>query len=114
MALKDEIKLLRQEEVADLFRVEAKTIARWARLGKIDFVRTLGGHYRFNRDYIYGLLEGGELGEGNEYAQSSSAPMDAQTATSAHWSADELPRHSDSDSKGGTSAESGERKRDTG
>jgi len=39
--------LLTPSEVADLFRVNPKTVTRWARAGKISAVRTLGGHRRF-------------------------------------------------------------------
>lgn len=39
--------LLTPAEVAALFRVNPKTVTRWARAGKITAVRTLGGHRRF-------------------------------------------------------------------
>ncbi|MDQ1502811.1 MAG: hypothetical protein QOD57_538, partial [Actinomycetota bacterium] len=39
--------LLTPGEVATMFRVNAKTVTRWARAGKISAVRTLGGHRRF-------------------------------------------------------------------
>jgi excisionase family DNA binding protein len=34
-------------EVAALLHVSPKTIARWAKDGKLPFQRTLGGHHRF-------------------------------------------------------------------
>jgi excisionase family DNA binding protein len=34
-------------EVADLLHVSPKTISRWAKDGKLPFLRTLGGHRRF-------------------------------------------------------------------
>jgi len=34
-------------EVAELLQVSPKTIARWAKEGKLPFRRTLGGHRRF-------------------------------------------------------------------
>ena len=34
-------------EVADLFRVDMNTVGRWAREGKIESRRTLGGRYRY-------------------------------------------------------------------
>lgn len=40
-------RLLTPEEVGPMFRVDAKTVSRWAREGRIPAVRTLGGHYRF-------------------------------------------------------------------
>lgn len=49
-------KLLTPHEVAELFRVNAKTVTRWARNGKITSIRTLGGHRRFHEDEIRHLL----------------------------------------------------------
>ena len=39
--------LLTPGEVADLYRVDPKTVARWGRAGKLASVRTPGGHRRF-------------------------------------------------------------------
>ncbi len=39
--------LLTPSEVAALFRVNPKTVTRWAQSGKISAIRTLGGHRRF-------------------------------------------------------------------
>jgi excisionase family DNA binding protein len=44
--------LLTPAEVAALFRVNPKTVTRWARAGKITAVRTLGGHRRFRASEI--------------------------------------------------------------
>lgn len=52
----DESELLTPAEVADLFRVDTKTVTRWADSGKISCVRTLGGHRRYLRDEIMRLL----------------------------------------------------------
>lgn len=47
-------------EVAELFRVDPKTVTRWAKTGRIPYIRTLGGHYRFPRAEVMELLrEGG-------------------------------------------------------
>ena len=43
--------LLKPGQVAELFRVDVKTVARWAKAGKIDAIRTPGGQNRF-RDSI--------------------------------------------------------------
>lgn len=40
-------RLLRTREVAGLFQVSERTVAEWARRGRITAVRTLGGHYLF-------------------------------------------------------------------
>jgi excisionase family DNA binding protein len=44
--------LLTPAEVAALFRVNPKTVTRWARAGKITAVRTLCGHRRFRASEI--------------------------------------------------------------
>jgi len=48
--MKDE--LLTPAEVARIFRVDPKTVSRWAIAGKISSVRTLGGHRRFYRSEV--------------------------------------------------------------
>ena len=53
--------LLTPSEVAAMFRVNPKTVTRWARSGKISTIRTLGGHRRFRKSEITRILaEGGE------------------------------------------------------
>jgi excisionase family DNA binding protein len=44
--------LLTPSEVAAMFRVNPKTVTRWARAGKISAIRTLGGHRRFRASEI--------------------------------------------------------------
>ena len=39
--------LLTPGEVAAMFRVDSKTVTRWARDGKLTSIRTLGGHRRY-------------------------------------------------------------------
>jgi excisionase family DNA binding protein len=39
--------LMTPGEVARLFRVDPKTVTRWAKSGKLPAIRTLGGHRRF-------------------------------------------------------------------
>ena len=50
--------LLAPREVAALFRVDPKTVTRWAEQGRLTTVRTLGGHRRFRADEVYALLRG--------------------------------------------------------
>ena len=38
---------LHTAEVADILHVSPKTVARWAKEGKLPFLRTLGGHRRY-------------------------------------------------------------------
>jgi excisionase family DNA binding protein len=48
--------LLTPAEVAALFRVNPKTVTRWARAGKLDAIRTLGGHRRFRASEVQRCL----------------------------------------------------------
>lgn len=50
--------LLTPGEVAVLFRVDPKTVTRWAQAGKLSAVRTLGGHRRFHESEVRALLTG--------------------------------------------------------
>jgi excisionase family DNA binding protein len=38
---------LRTAEVADMLYVSPKTVSRWAKEGKLPFMKTLGGHRRY-------------------------------------------------------------------
>jgi excisionase family DNA binding protein len=49
--------LLTPSEVAAMFRVNPKTVTRWARAGKLNAIRTLGGHRRFRASEIRACLE---------------------------------------------------------
>lgn len=48
--------LLTPGEVATLLRVDARTVSRWARDGKLPSIRTVGGHRRFRRAEIQPYL----------------------------------------------------------
>ena len=52
-----EDRLLTPSEVAALFRVDPKTVTRWAQQGKLRSIRTLGGHRRFRASEIRRCLE---------------------------------------------------------
>ncbi|WP_029210779.1 BldC family transcriptional regulator [Arsenicicoccus bolidensis] len=54
----DSEKLLTPAEVAELFRVDPKTVTRWAKAGKLNSIRTLGGHRRYRESEIRQLLDG--------------------------------------------------------
>jgi excisionase family DNA binding protein len=49
-------RLLTPGEVANLFRVDPKTVTRWAAAGRINSIRTPGGHRRFRESEIRDLL----------------------------------------------------------
>jgi excisionase family DNA binding protein len=50
--------LLTPSEVATLFRVDPKTVTRWAKAGKRSSIRTLGGHRRYRESEVRARLEG--------------------------------------------------------
>jgi excisionase family DNA binding protein len=49
---------LRPAEVADLLSVSPKTVSRWAKEGKLPFMKTLGGHRRYPAADIHELVDG--------------------------------------------------------
>jgi excisionase family DNA binding protein len=51
-------RLLTPQEVATMFRVDPKTVTRWALAGRIGSIRTPGGHRRFRESEIKALLRG--------------------------------------------------------
>ena len=58
--------LMTPGEVASLFRVDPKTVTRWAKAGKLTSIRTLGGHRRYRSAEVRSLLEksGARIGDG--------------------------------------------------
>jgi excisionase family DNA binding protein len=51
-------RLLTPGEVAVLFRVDPKTVTRWASAGRLGSIRTPGGHRRFRESEVRALLGG--------------------------------------------------------
>jgi excisionase family DNA binding protein len=56
-AAQDNDELLTPSEVAKLFRVDPKTVTRWAKAGKLSSIRTLGGHRRYRAGEVRELLD---------------------------------------------------------
>jgi excisionase family DNA binding protein len=54
-------RLLTPGEVATLFRVDPKTVTRWASAGRIGSIRTPGGHRRFRESEVRALLRGADV-----------------------------------------------------
>jgi excisionase family DNA binding protein len=50
--------LLTPQEVAQMFRVDPKTVTRWAKAGKLTSIRTLGNHRRYREAEVRALLAG--------------------------------------------------------
>ena len=57
--------LLTPSEVASLFRVDPKTVTRWAKAGKLTAIRTLGGHRRYRQSEVLGLLKANQNSGGS-------------------------------------------------
>jgi excisionase family DNA binding protein len=53
----EESGFLRPAEVADLLSVSPKTVSRWAKEGKLPFLKTLGGHRRYPAAAIHELVD---------------------------------------------------------
>jgi excisionase family DNA binding protein len=51
-------RLMTPGEVAAMFRVDPKTVTRWAAAGRIGSIRTPGGHRRFRESEVRTLLDG--------------------------------------------------------
>ena len=49
-------KMLTASEVAQLFRVSAKTVGRWGRSGALPLYRTVGGHHRYRLADVFAFL----------------------------------------------------------
>jgi excisionase family DNA binding protein len=49
-------RLLTPGEVAHLFRVDPKTVTRWANTGRLTVIRTLGNQRRFREDEVLAVL----------------------------------------------------------
>jgi len=54
--------LLTPAEVATMFRVDPKTVTRWAKAEKLTSIRTLGGHRRYRESEVRALLAGTAAG----------------------------------------------------
>jgi excisionase family DNA binding protein len=63
--------LLTPAEVAALFRVDPKTVTRWAKAGKLTSIRTLGGHRRYRAEEVRRFLEGAPMSDPQAGADNS-------------------------------------------
>lgn len=55
--LPKEDELLTPAEVGRMFRVDPKTVTRWAKAGRLPSIRTLGGHRRYRLSDLEPLLQ---------------------------------------------------------
>lgn len=70
--------LLTPSEVAALFRVDPKTVTRWAKAGKLTSIRTLGGHRRYRASEVHALLEAQSPPQQQPSPHSSHSPQSHQ------------------------------------
>ena len=75
-------RLLTPGEVASLFRVDPKTVTRWAAAGRISSIRTPGGHRRFRESEVRALLRGDAAG--GQLAPAAPAPRASLEDEPAH------------------------------
>jgi excisionase family DNA binding protein len=73
-------RLLTPGEVAALFRVDPKTVTRWAAAGRIGSIRTPGGHRRFRESEVRALLEGEGVVEEMREDDATNRPRNAGPA----------------------------------
>jgi len=64
--------LLTPAEVATMFRVDPKTVTRWAKAGKLSSIRTLGGHRRYLEADVLAIISGGT--PGGSWPEASAQP----------------------------------------
>jgi excisionase family DNA binding protein len=80
-------RLLTPGEVASLFRVDPKTVTRWAAAGRISSIRTPGGHRRFRESEVRALLHG----ERDEPAETPEPPAPRSPADAVPPAAPVIP-----------------------
>ncbi len=56
--------LLTPSEVAAMWKVDPKTVTRWAKAGRLSAIRTLGGHRRYRMSEVLALLARPEFRRG--------------------------------------------------
>ena len=66
-------RLYTPREAAELFRVDPKTVSRWARDGRIPALRTIGGHRRFLGADLLQALE-----QSQDHAPEPELPVDLE------------------------------------
>jgi len=58
--------MLSTGQVADIFGVNVRTIARWTQQGKLEAIKTPGGHNRYFEHRIRALIEAQGIQAGEE------------------------------------------------
>jgi excisionase family DNA binding protein len=74
---------LHTAEVAELLHVSPKTVSRWAKEGKLPFLKTLGGHRRYPEAEIRDLQGPDPFSGEGDYPSASSAKSHRAKAAAA-------------------------------
>lgn len=70
-------RLMTSTEVAEVFRVDPKTVSRWALAGRIETIRTPGGHRRYREYDVTALAAGHDLPERDRHGRVIEGHTDA-------------------------------------
>ncbi len=73
--------LLTPAEVAAILFVDPKTVTRWARAGKLDAIRTPGGHRRYLRSDVLAIMTGEHESQHPERASVEEGEDDPSSGT---------------------------------
>ena len=84
-------RLLTPGEVAAMFRVDPKTVTRWATAGRIGSIRTPGGHRRFREDEVRALLRGPTTAPATAAGPAAPASPAAPATSAAQIPAQQVP-----------------------
>lgn len=78
-------RLLTPGEVASLFRVDPKTVTRWAAAGRVSSLRTPGGHRRFRESEVRRLLEGDSTAQETRGNEDTPQSRPRRVGPEVHW-----------------------------
>jgi excisionase family DNA binding protein len=71
----DDVALLGNSQVADLFNVYPQTVTRWGASGRLLTLRTIGGHYKFFEAEVDALLRGEPRSSARKLAEAEKARL---------------------------------------
>lgn len=75
MSAVDDVALLGNGRVAELFNVRPQTVTRWGASGRLLTLRTVGGHYKFFEAEVSALLAGKSRQQARKLAEAEKARL---------------------------------------
>ena len=81
--------LLTPAEVAAILFVDPKTVTRWARAGKLDAIRTPGGHRRYLKSDVLAIMTGEHSSQKPDRPRGGAAVVEIATQRAATGTPDE-------------------------